>query len=82
MAKSSALTRKLPLSPELADFMGKDEASRGEVMKALWKHIKANDLQDEDDRRVIHPDDDLRPVLGNKAINMMKMTGIVSKHIG
>lgn len=80
MAKGSALTKKLELDDELADFMGKDTASRAEVTKAVWAHIKKHDLQDEEDRRVIHPDEDLEPIIGQSPINMMKMTGKISKH--
>ena len=78
--KGSALTKPLPLSDELADFMGKDKASRAEVTKKVWAHIKKNDLQDEDNRRMIIPDDVLEPIIGSKPINMMKMTGQISKH--
>jgi chromatin remodeling complex protein RSC6 len=81
MAKrGSALTKKLSISDELADFMGKSTASRAEVTKAIWAHIKKYELQDEDDKRTIIPDEALEPILGKKPINMMKMTGVVSKH--
>lgn len=80
MAKGSALTKKLELDDVLAEFMGKDTASRAEVTKAVWAHIKKYDLQDEDDRRIIHPDEDLEELLGSRPINMMKMTAKISKH--
>ena len=76
----NGLTKKLELSEELAEFMGKDTASRPEVVKALWKHIKAEGLQDEDDKRTIIPDDVLEPLLGSRPINMLKMTKVISKH--
>lgn len=81
MAKGSALTRKLPLSEDLADFMGKSTASRAEVTKALWVHIKKYELQSDKDKRIIIPDDTLAPLIGKKPINMLKMTGVISKHI-
>ena len=81
MAKGSALTKKLELDDALAEFMGKDTASRGEVTKAVWAHIKKHKLQeDPDDKRVVYPDEDLEPLIGSQPINMLKMTGKISKH--
>ena len=39
------LTAPKKLSPELADIVGKKEASRAELMKLLWAYIKKNNLQ-------------------------------------
>ena len=33
------------LSPELADIVGKKEASRGELMRLLWAYLKEKNLQ-------------------------------------
>jgi len=79
--RGSALTKKCNLSDQLAEFMGKDKASRSEVTKAVWAYIKENDLQDPDDKRTICPDDELGAIIGHSRINMMKMTGAISKHI-
>lgn len=82
MAKSNTGINKLcELSDELAEIVGKSKASRPQVMKAVWAYIKANDLQDEDDRRTILPDETLGAVIGNKPINMMKMTKKLAEHI-
>ncbi len=81
MTKGKGLMKKCELSEELSDFMGKDTASRSEVTKKVWAYIKKYDLQDPDDRRTIIPDDELSPIIGSKPINMMKMTGKISKHI-
>lgn len=71
MAKGSALTKKCELSDALADFMGRDTASRAEVIKAVWAHIKKEGLQDDEKRRIIHPDEALEPILGSKPIDMI-----------
>ena len=39
------LTAPKKLSPELADIVGKKEASRAELMKLLWAYIKEKNLQ-------------------------------------
>ncbi len=80
MARGSALTKKLDLSDELAEFMGKSTASRAEVMKALWKHIKKEDLQVPSNKRNIDPDDVLEPILGSRTITMFQIAGKLNKH--
>jgi upstream activation factor subunit UAF30 len=79
MAKASGITKKLPLSNEMAEFMGKDTASRGEIVKEIWKYIKKEGLNE---GRIIHPDDVLEPILGSKSIDMFKMAGKISEHVG
>ena len=39
------LTAPKKLSPELADIVGKKEASRGELMRLLWAYLKEKNLQ-------------------------------------
>lgn len=48
---------KYKLSKELAVIIGKDKASRPEIMKGLWVYIKKNKLQDPNDKRTIVFDD-------------------------
>lgn len=69
------------LSPKLAAFVGVEVMGRTEVVKStfkalslifldscigIWKHVKANNLQDPRDGRVILCDDSLSPFLGKK----------------
>lgn len=70
---------KYSLSAELADFMGKDSATRPEVTKALWAYIKGNSLND---GRIIYPDDVLGDLVGNKSFDMMKLMGKMKTHFG
>merc|ERR1712157_91288 len=46
MPKGAGLTKPMKLSAELADIVGKKEASRAECIKQLWAYIKKNNLQD------------------------------------
>lgn len=65
-------------SPELAKIVGDEPLPRTEVTKKLWEYIKKNKCQD---GRTINPDEKLQGVLGNKPIDMLKMTAVVSKHL-
>ncbi|MBM3201636.1 MAG: type I DNA topoisomerase, partial [Chlamydiae bacterium] len=70
------------LSKELALIVGSDEMSRPEVTKALWDYIKKHNLQDPNNKRLINPDKALATVFGStKPVDMMKLAGIISKHI-
>merc|ERR1712186_273463 len=46
MPKGSGLTKPMKLSADLADIVGKKEASRAECIKQLWAYLKKNNLQD------------------------------------
>ena len=71
-----------PLSQELQAVVGAKELSRTEVTKKVWEYIKSKDLQDPSNKRLIVPDDTLAKVFGHSdPIDMMKLAGILSKHI-
>ncbi|NQZ46766.1 MAG: hypothetical protein HRT63_04475 [Erythrobacter sp.] len=78
---ANALQKPMNLSDELEAIVGKGPMPRTEVTSKVWAYIKANDLQKPTDKRTIVPDAKLGAVIGNDEINMMKMTGKISKHI-
>ncbi len=83
MAKAnSAFMKPLNVSPELEAVVGKGPLPRSEVVKKLWVYIKANNLQDQKNRRNINPDEKLNKVFGGKGtVSMFEMTKLVSKHL-
>ena len=50
-------------------------------MKLLWDYIKANNLQDPNDKRTIRADDKLRPLFGADSVGMFKLAGIAGGHL-
>ena len=80
-AKNNALNKPVNLSSDLEAVVGKGPMTRAEVTKKVWDHIKANNLQDSKDKRMINPDAKLGAVIGNSQISMFKMTAAVSKHL-
>lgn len=56
MPKGSGFTKAMKLSADLADIVGKKEASRGECIKQLWAYIKKNNLQDPENKQFFTPD--------------------------
>lgn len=66
----------------LAAVVGDKPMPRTEITKKLWDYIKANNLQDEKNRRNINADDKLRPVFnGKNQVTMFEMTSLVNKHV-
>jgi len=72
-----------PVQPDqiLGAIVGNNAMPRTEIVKKIWEYIKANNLQDNKDRRTINADAKLRPFFGADKLNMMKIATCVSAHI-
>jgi DNA topoisomerase III len=68
-------------SAELAAVIGSEPVARTEVIKKLWDYIKANGLQDAQNKRAINADAKLKPVFGKEQVTMFELAGIVGKHL-
>lgn len=80
--KTKKPSQPYTLSSELAAVVGTPTMPRGEVLKKVWDYIRANDLQDTKNKRVINPDALLAKVFGgNEPMDMFKMTAILNKHM-
>jgi len=65
----SGFTKPAPISDELAKFLGKSagiEMSRTEVSKEINAYIISNNLKNEENGRIIHPDNKLTVLLNVK----------------
>ena len=65
----------------LAAVIGEGAVARTEVVKKVWDYVKAHNLQDPADKRVIVADAKLLPVFGKDRIGMSEVTGAVGKHL-
>ena len=69
-------------SAALEAVIGAGNYGRGEATKLLWNYIKANNLQDAKDKRLINADAKLQAVFDGQAqVNMFKLAGILGKHL-
>ena len=76
------ITKPVQPDAQLAAVVGSDPMPRTELTKRIWDYIKANNLQDSANRRMINADDKLRPVFGGKdQVSMFEMTKLVSQHV-
>lgn len=79
---SKQLPRGLLPSRALATIVGNSRLSRAEVTKRVWDYIKANDLQDSENQRMINADQKLRAVFGGKKqVSMFELTRFVNKNL-
>ncbi len=76
------LAKPVMPSGDLAKIVGSGPMTRAEVTKKIWDYIKANRLQDQQDKRQINADEKLRPIFGGKSqVSMFEMTKLVSHHL-
>lgn len=69
------------VSPELEEIVKAKKLTRPQIVKNLWAYIKANKCQDTKNKRMVIPDKKLSEVLGKKPVDMLKMAGLLNKHI-
>lgn len=78
---NAAFMKALTLSPELAAVVGDKPLPRTEIVSKLWVYIKAKDLQDKVNKRMINADEKLRAVFGKAQVSMFEMAGLIGKHV-
>merc|ERR1712107_944391 len=81
LPKGAGLTKPMKLSAELADIVGKKEASRAERIKQLWAYIKKNNLQDPENKQFFIPDKKMAKIFGNDKIRAFGMAKFLSAHL-
>ncbi|CEJ93736.1 Putative SWIB/MDM2 domain protein [[Torrubiella] hemipterigena] len=69
------------LSSPLSELVGETQLSRPQVVKKLWEHIKANDLQDPSDKRQIRCDEKMMAVFKQAKVDMFKMNKDIGAHL-
>ena len=79
---SAGLLKPYTPSAALAEIVGNKAIPRSEVIKKLWIYIKANNLQDSKNKRMINADAKLKPVFSGLAqVSMFEMAKHISKHL-
>ena len=81
MPKGQGLTKPMKLSAELAEVVGKKEASRAECIKQLWAYLKKNNLQDPENKQYFTPDKKMAKIFGTERIRAFGMAKFLSAHL-
>ena len=76
------LAAEVTPSSDLAAIVGDKPIPRSEVTKKVWDYIKSHGLQDQQNKRMINADDNLKKIFnGKKQVSMFEMTALVNKHL-
>ncbi|KAJ8763221.1 hypothetical protein K2173_025606 [Erythroxylum novogranatense] len=79
--KPAGILMAKPVSPVLRNFLGVSEASRTDVVKRIWDHIKQNNLQNPADKKEIICDEKLKVIFdGREKVGMLEMPKLISRH--
>ena len=78
---NAAFMKALTPSPALAAVVGSAPLPRTEIISKLWVYIKANNLQDAANKRMINADAKLKEVFGKPQVSMFEMAGLIGKHV-
>src|SRR5690242_20035679 len=77
-----ALAKPLQPSNELAAVVGSSPLPRTEVVSKVWEYIKANNLQNPQNKREILADEKLQAVFGGKSkVSMFEMNKHFAQHL-
>jgi chromatin remodeling complex protein RSC6 len=77
-----ALMKPLQPSTELAAVVGSSPLPRTEVVSKVWDYIKANNLQNPENKREILADAKLQAVFGGKSkVSMFEMNKHFAQHL-
>jgi chromatin remodeling complex protein RSC6 len=79
--KPNALQKPLQPSKELAAVVGPSPLPRGQVVSKIWEYIRANNLQNPENRREILADNKLRKVFGKDKVTMFEMNKHLTQHL-
>ena len=76
-----ALQKPLQPSEELAAGVGAEPLPRAEVVRRVGADIKAQGLQNPENRREIVADEKLKPVFGKDRVTMFEMNKYLAQHL-
>ena len=80
-AQQSGLQRPVTPSKDLAAICGSDPLPRSQMVKKVWDHIKANNLQNPQNKREIVADEKLKKIFGKDRVSMFEMNKHLSKNV-
>ncbi|KAJ2612838.1 hypothetical protein H4S08_002520 [Coemansia sp. RSA 1365] len=79
--RQTGLSKPMKLSETLSEFLEQKYCARTDVVKNLWKYIKANELQDPSDKRYILCDDRLQKLFHTERLYMYTMNKLLNEHL-
>jgi chromatin remodeling complex protein RSC6 len=79
--KTGGIHAPIQPSAELGAIVGNDKLPRSQVISKVWDYIKANKLQNPENKREIVADDKLRKIFGKDRVTMFEMNKHLAGHM-
>jgi chromatin remodeling complex protein RSC6 len=79
--KTGGIHAPIQPSTELGAIVGNDKLPRSQVISKVWDYIKANKLQNPENKREIVADDKLRKIFGKDRVTMFEMNKHLAGHM-
>ncbi|AOH85364.1 hypothetical protein AWL63_16855 [Sphingomonas panacis] len=79
--KTGGIHAPIQPSEDLAAIVGNDRLPRSEVIKKVWDYIKANNLQNPENKREIVADEKLKKIFGKDKVTMFEMNKHLAGHM-
>lgn len=76
--KKGGFHKQMAFSAPLASLLGETSMSRPQTVKHIWKYIKAHDLQDPSDKRMIYCDEPMKAVFKQDKVHMFTMNKLLN----
>ncbi len=80
-AKGTGIHAPVTPSKELGAVVGTDALPRSQVISKVWEYIKAQNLQNPENKREIVADEKLKKVFGKDKVTMFEMNKYISAHV-
>lgn len=80
-SKGTGLQKPIKITQPLADVLGKEEVTRPELTKLMWKYFKDNNLTDPADKRYIISDAKLKALTGEDRFLAFGFQKFIAQHI-
>ncbi len=79
--KTGGIHAPVQPSAELGAVVGNEKLPRSQVISKVWDYIKANNLQNPENKREIVADEKLKKVFGRDKVTMFEMNKYISQHV-
>ncbi|CDO77043.1 hypothetical protein BN946_scf184403.g18 [Trametes cinnabarina] len=79
--RGGGFKKEYALSEPLAALLKVDKLSRPQIVKQLWDHIKANNMQNPENKKEIICDDNFKAIFKCDKIDMFKMNKELGQHL-
>ncbi|OSC99828.1 SWIB-domain-containing protein [Trametes coccinea BRFM310] len=79
--RGGGFTKEYGLSEPLGALLKVDKLSRPQIVKQLWNHIKANNMQNPENRKEIICDESFKAIFKCERIDMFKMNKELGQHL-